>query len=139
MQRHGTGRTAKQQVVALKTSAQELLPVNKRDNLASWFGLYLAVEEIAGSNTFRAKQPDLQAFLEFFAHLSHSSHPGHWTPSVTKSFQRKLGRGDDRKKASSINRTLATLRHAAAWIGRQCSFLAGDPCKGPDHKAPKPA
>ena len=131
MKRHATGRTAKEgSIVTLATTAQELLPVNQRENLAALFGLYLTVEEVRGSNTFRAKKADLQNFLDYFRQVSRSSDPDHWTPSVTKGFQKSLGRGDERKKPSTINRVLATLRHCASWIGRQRPFLAGDPCKG---------
>ena len=131
MKRHAKGRKAKEgSIVILATTAQELLPVNKRESLASWFGLYLTVEEVPNSNTFRAKKADLQAFLDYFQQISQSSNPDHWTPSITKGFQKALGRGDDRKKPSTINRVLATLRHCASWIGRQRAFLAGEPCKG---------
>jgi integrase/recombinase XerD len=131
MKRHATSRKAKDgTIVTLATTAQELLPVNQRENLAAWFGLYLTVEEIPDSNTFLAKKRDLQSFLDFFHHVSRSSNPDHWTPSVTKGFQKALGRGDERKKPSTINRMLASLRTCARWIGRQRPFLAGDPCKG---------
>jgi integrase/recombinase XerD len=131
MKRHGTGRRAREgSIVTLATTAQELLPVNQRENLAAWFGLYLTVEERPESNTFQAKKRDLQAFLDYFRQVSLSNNPDHWTPSVTKAFQKSLGRGDERKKPSTINRVLATLRHCSTWIGRQRPFLAGDPCKG---------
>ena len=131
MKRHGKGQRAKKgTIVTFAATAQELLPASERESLAAWFGLYLTVEERPGSNTFQAKNRDLQAFLDYFKQVSRSSNPDHWTPSVTKGFQKDLGRGDKRKKPSTINRTLATLRHAARWIGRQRPFLAGDPCKG---------
>jgi len=141
LKRHEKERPAKaESVVPFASSAQELLPPNKRESLAAWFGLYLTVEVEPDSNTLQAKRRDLQAFLDFFQLVSRSNHPDHWTPSVTKAFQKSLGRGSERRKPTTINRVIATLRHCAQWIQRQRSFLAGDPCRGiPDLRVDEPA
>jgi integrase/recombinase XerD len=131
MKRHGTGRKVKKNtLVAHIAPVQDLLPVDRRESLEAWFNLYLTVEERLGSNTYKAKDHDLRVFLKHFEDVSHSGNPNHWTPSVTKGFQKALGRGENRRKPSTINRTLATLRHCSSWIGRHRPFLAGDPCKG---------
>ena len=111
-------------------SATDALSLTKdHDSLLAWFELYLGIE--VGSpetNTFRAKKGDIQKFVEYLLESAGTDHPDQWTRSLTESFLRHL-----RKKrglaASTVNRVLATLKHAAQWIHRQRPFLVGNPCK----------
>jgi integrase/recombinase XerD len=103
-----------------------LLPQENRESLAAWLGLYMTVEAAAGSaNTFKAKKRDLEDFLGFFAGAVRSDHPDQWTRSLTAAYLKGLSR--DGKKPTTVNRALATLRHAASWVHSQRHFLAGNP------------
>lgn len=113
---------------------------NKEDSLLYWTKLYWE-DEVAGSpdGTVRAKKADLELFLGFFAEVVGSDKVDYWTPSVTKSFRTWLQKSNPRKpkrrhqKAyapTSINRTLATLRHFARSIESRRKFEAGFPLKG---------
>jgi integrase/recombinase XerD len=116
-------------LVAFMPTANGLMPVEQRDSLAAWLTFYLGLEASASSgNTFTAKKRDLETFLGFFQRATGSDHADQWTRPVTAAFLRELGQGNARKPAT-INRVLATLRHAAAWIHRQRPFLAGNPCE----------
>jgi len=55
MKRHEKQPRKGDVIVPVAATAPELLPVYQRNSLASWFGLYLAVEESRDSNTFQAK------------------------------------------------------------------------------------
>jgi integrase/recombinase XerD len=114
----------------------ELVPVGKhpadllngnRESLSAWLSLYMELE-VGGSseNTGKAKKRDLQAFLDYFAGATRSDSPDQWTRSVTTGFSRKLGK---EKKPTTVNRVLATIRHATAWVHRHRPFLAGNPCE----------
>ena len=95
----------------------------------AWFNLYMTVEAAAGAeNTAEAKRRDLNGFLDFFTHAVGSDHPDHWTRSVTTGYLKLLEK-QHRKSPTTINRALATLRHAANWLHRQRPFLAGNPCE----------
>jgi len=119
-------------VVELKpadSTAGALLSTKARDSLVAWFELYMGIE--VGSpetNTFRAKRGDIQKFVEYLVRSAGTDHPDQWTKSLTEAFLRHL-----RKKkglaASTVNRILATLKHAAQWIHRQRPFLVGNPCE----------
>jgi integrase/recombinase XerD len=110
--------------------ASTLLAAERREYLSAWFNLYLGLEAAAGSdNTFLAKKRDLQLFLQFFQEATHGEHPDGWTRSVTTAFLKRLSQGEKPRKPTTINRILATLRHAAAWIHKQRPFLAGNPCE----------
>ncbi len=103
-----------------------LLPHDRRHSLTAWLEVYMTVEAAAGSpNTFRAKQRDLEAFLGYFTQTSGSDHPDQWTRSLTAGYLKALDRAE--KKPTTVNRALATLRHAATWVHRQRPFLAGNP------------
>lgn len=103
-----------------------LLPQEKRESLTAWLGLYMTVEAAAGSaNTFMAKKRDLEDFLGFFAGAVRSDHPDQWTRSLTAAYVKGLSR--DGKKPTTVNRALATLRHAGSWVHGQRPFLAGNP------------
>jgi integrase/recombinase XerD len=99
----------------------------KQESLAAWFTLYVELEAGANAeNTQKAKRADLQAFLDYFSHVAGSDHPDQWTRSVTAGFLRHLER-KEKRRPTTINRMLATLRHAARWIHGHRPFLAGDP------------
>ena len=100
------------------------------ETLVSWVKLYGAVE--AGSNaanTLKAKGRDLERFLAFLDEKVRSDHPDQWTKPVTAAFIRHLEDGE-RKKATTANRMLATLKHCATWIHSRRPFLAGNPTSG---------
>ena len=112
----------------MEEAAATLIPTQKRESLLAWCNLYLGIEGRAGSdNTFLAKKRDLEAFLSFLIGSAGSDHPDQWTRSVTRDFLKHLERKLHRSP-STINRMLATLRHASAWIHSQRPFLAGPPC-----------
>ena len=81
--------------------------------------LLLSVCEGAPEKTEQAKKKDLSKFIQFF-----QSEVGHdlvdsWTPSASKQFQKNLLKTVYEKtckpyKATSINRTMATIRHVAS-------------------------
>lgn len=107
-------------------------------------------EKVLGSpdGTLRAKKTDMELFLGFFAEVVGSDHLDYWTPSVSKSFRTWLEKSNPRKpkrryqKAyapTSINRTLATLRHFRKHIAETRKFEAGDPLAGvKDLETPEP-
>lgn len=74
----------------------------------------------------------MSKFIQFF-----QTEVGHdlvdsWTPAVSKQFQRNLSKTISEKtgkpyKATSINRTMATIRHVGRWLHQQRPLLAGDP------------
>jgi integrase/recombinase XerD len=114
--------------VRLPANAEPLVPKGKQLSLVNWMNLYLALEAgVSADNTFRAKKRDLESFLQFLRQATGSEHPDQWTRSVTSCFVRHLER-EERKKPTSINRVLASLRHAASWIHRRRPFLGGNPC-----------
>jgi integrase/recombinase XerD len=117
------------ELVPMDTSASTLIPVNRRDSLVAWFELYMAIE--AGppdSNTFKAKKRDLQQFVGYFTTAAGTDRPDFWTRSLTEGFLKYL-QNERGLAPTSINRTLATLKHASAWIHQQRPFLAGLPCE----------
>lgn len=99
------------------------------NSLAAWFALYMTIEAgPEGTNTFKAKRHDLQAFLDYFIHAVGNDRPDHWTRSMSEGFLKYLLR--ERKPPlapSSVNRVLATLKHSSSWIHRQRPFLVGNP------------
>lgn len=100
------------------------------ESLLSWVQLYGAVE--AGSNaanTLKAKGRDLEQFLRFLSERVRSHHPDQWTKPVAAAFLRHL-EDAEKKKATTVNRGLATLKHCAAWVQARRPFLAGDPTAG---------
>jgi len=118
---------AKTELQPMKATAATLIPTDRRESLTAWFELYLRIEGGAeGSNTFKAKRSDLEAFLTYFLRAAGRDKPDQWTRSLTEGFLKHLQR-DERKNPSTINRVLATLKHAAKWIESQRPFLAGNP------------
>lgn len=128
---HRSEREAKnKKVVALVPVAAHspaMLLGESRESLAAWCTLYVELEAGANSeNTLKAKTADLQAFLSYFTRVAGSDHPDQWTRSVTTGFLRHLEKMEKRRP-TTINRMLATLRHAARWIHAKRPFLAEDP------------
>ena len=116
-------------LVARRLSVSMATHSGQADSLVAWFNLYMTVEAAAGAeNTAEAKRRDLNGFLDFFTHAVGSDHPDHWTRSVTTGYLKLLEK-QHRKSPTTINRALATLRHAANWLHRQRPFLAGNPCE----------
>ncbi|HAU1796539.1 TPA: site-specific integrase [Legionella pneumophila] len=70
--------------------------------------------------------------MKFFqAEVGHDN-VDNWTPAVSKHFQRNLSKTISEKtgkpyKATSVNRTMATIRHVGRWLHKQRPLLAGDP------------
>ena len=116
----------KSALIAIALSTSELLPRQERESLVAWLGLYLRIEASAGAaTTFRAKRHDLEEFLGFFSNATQSDHPDQWTRPLTAAYLKRMELDD--KKPTTINRALATLRHAAGWVHGQRPFLAGNP------------
>src|SRR5947209_12814637 len=98
--------------------------------LAHWLQQYLVTEAASGAaNTYLAKRRDVTLFLGYFREKLHSDDPDDWTKPVTTAFLRHL---EDQagRKATTVNRALATLSHAAGWVHERRPFLAGHPVKG---------
>ncbi len=113
-------------LILTPTHSGQLVSAGQRDSLTAWLQLYMALEAGACSeNTFKAKRRDLEGFLGHFARASGCDHPDQWTRSLTAGYVKTLVRHG--KKPATINRVLATMRHAAAWVHRQRPFLAGNP------------
>ena len=122
------GKSNGAEIVPADATASELLPSADREDLVAWFNLYMGIEGSAGSdNTLAAKKADLEVFLGYLGRVAGITHPDGWTRSVTQAFLKHLERVGG-KSPSTINRVLATLKHAAKWIHRNRPFLAGNPC-----------
>ncbi len=124
-------RPAKTKKIAELVPAKSLSPATllgkKQESLAAWCTLYVELEAGANSeNTLKAKRADLQAFLDYFSLAAGTDHPDQWTRSVTAGFLRHLEK-KEKRRPTTINRMLATLRHAARWIHGHRPFLAGEP------------
>ena len=107
-------------------------PTSEPPGLAHWFEQYLLLEAAGdAANTYLAKHPqrDLNLFLAYVQERLHSDHPDDWTKPVTVAFLRCLENAENRK-ASTVNRVLASLRHCAGWVHERRPFLAGNPCRG---------
>jgi integrase/recombinase XerD len=127
-QRKSIKRQAKKaELVAAAAVTPAALLGNRAESLAAWFTLYVELEAGANSeNTQKAKRADLQAFLTYFSRVAGTDHPDQWTRSITGGFLRHLEK-KEKRRPTTINRMLATLRHAARWIHGKRPFLAGDP------------
>ncbi len=103
------------------------------NSLTAWLSYYYSVHvRGAPEKTEQAKKKDLSKFLQFFqAEVGHDN-VDNWTPAVSKHFQKSLSKTISEKtgkpfKATSINRTMATVRHVGRWLHKQRPLLAGDP------------
>jgi integrase/recombinase XerD len=106
------------------------LAVDSQDSLAAWIREYGRLEAASNAlNTVKAKARDLAAFLAFMREKVKSDHPDDWTKPVTTAFLRHL-ENNQGKRATTVNRVLATLRHFAGWLKWRRLFLAGDPTYG---------
>jgi len=103
------------------------------NSLTAWLNYYYTVH-VSGSpeKTEQAKKSDLSKFIIFFQNDIGCDLVDSWTPAVTKHFQKHLCKIISEKtgksyKATSINRTMATIRHVGRWLHQQRPLLAGDP------------
>lgn len=103
------------------------------NSLSSWLSYYFSVHvNGAPEKTEQAKKKDISKFIQFFQmEVGHDSVDS-WTPAVSKHFQKNLIKTISEKtgkpyKATSINRTMATIRHIGRWLHQQRPLLAGDP------------
>ena len=106
------------------------------NSLSAWLFFYYQVHvKGAPEKTESAKQKDLTKFLNFFQMEVGHDLVDNWTPAVSKHFQRSLCNTVSEKtgkayKATTINRTMATVRHAGRWLNQQRPLMAGDPLSG---------
>jgi integrase/recombinase XerD len=111
------------------SSRNEIAPTSQTPGLNKLVENYLMIEAASGAaNTYLAKRHDLSCFLAFYTNRLNSDDPNGWTKPVTTAFLRHLENSEHRK-ATTVNRFLASLRHCAAWIHEQQPFLAGNPCR----------
>lgn len=103
------------------------------NSLSAWLTYYYSVHvKGAPEKTEQAKMKDMFKFAQFFqAEVGHDLVDS-WTPAVSKQFQKNLVKTISEKtgkpyKATSINRTMATIRHVGRWLHQQRPLLAGDP------------
>ncbi|MCP0912900.1 MULTISPECIES: tyrosine-type recombinase/integrase [Legionella] len=103
------------------------------NSLTAWLSYYYSVHvKGAPDKTEQAKKKDLYKFMQFFQNEVGHDQVDSWTPAVSKHFQRSLSKTISEKtgkpyKATSINRTMATIRHVGRWLHKQRPLLAGDP------------
>jgi len=103
------------------------------NSLSAWLTYYYSVHvRGAPDKTEQAKKNDLSKFIQFFQmEVGHDLVDG-WTPAVSKQFQKNLNKTISERtgkpyKVTSINRTMATIRHVGRWLHQQRPLLAGDP------------
>lgn len=105
-------------------------------SLSAWLSFYYQVHVLgAPEKTEQAKKNDLAKFLKFFQSGVGHDLVDNWTPAVSKQFQRSLCNTVSEKtgkayKATSINRTMATIRHVGRWLHQQRPLIAGNPLTG---------
>jgi integrase/recombinase XerD len=103
------------------------------NSLSAWMSYYYSVHvKGAPEKTEQAKKNDLAKFINFFQREVGHDVVDSWTPAVSKQFQKSLIKTISEKtgkpyKATSINRTMATIRHVGRWLHQQRPLLAGDP------------
>ncbi|CDZ79497.1 Tyrosine recombinase XerD [Legionella massiliensis] len=103
------------------------------NSLSVWLSYYYSVHvKGAPEKTEQAKLKDLSKFVNFFQNEVGHDQVDSWTPAVSKQFQRQLCKTVSEKtgkpyKATSVNRTMATIRHVGRWLHKQRPLLAGDP------------
>lgn len=103
------------------------------NSLTAWLTYYYTVHvKGAPGKTEQAKMKDISKFINFFEMEVGHDLVDSWTPAVSKHFQKHLYKTVSEKtgkpyKATSINRTMATIRHVGRWLHQQRPLLAGDP------------
>ena len=101
--------------------------------LTAWLNYYYTVHvKGAPEKTEQAKMKDMSKFIHFFQMEVGHDGVDNWTPAVSKHFQKQLCKTISEKtgkpyKATSVNRTMATIRHIGRWLHQQRPLLAGDP------------
>lgn len=104
----------------------------QKNTLSIWMTLYFEIHVVGMSGrTENAKAKDLEKFLDFFKMATGGEIVDHWTPALSREFQKHLQRiiinGQNGYAPSTINRIMATTRHFGRWMHKQRPFLAGDP------------
>jgi len=103
------------------------------NSLKAWLGYYYEVHvRGAPQKTEQAKMADLSKFIHFVESEVGHDHVDSWTPAVSKQFQKSLSstispRTNKPYKATTVNRTMATIRHVGRWLHQHRPLLAGDP------------
>lgn len=103
------------------------------NSLKAWLGYYFEVHvKGAPEKTEQAKMADLTKFIRFFEMDVGHDHVDSWTPAVSKQFQKSLSSTisdvtGKPYKATTVNRTMATIRHVGRWLHQHRPLLAGDP------------
>lgn len=104
--------------------------VAKEQSLSYLFNEYFARNVVeAAKSTYLAKLGDIQDFLKFFRINVGVDDYELWTPSITKAYRSYIY-NDLNLKPASVNRKLATLKHAANWIHKRFPFKWGTPFEG---------
>lgn len=103
------------------------------NSLTAWLSYYYSVlVKGAPEKTEQAKKKDLSKFIQFFQTEVRHDCVDNWTPAVSKHFQKNLSKTISEKtgklyKATSVNRTMVTVRHVGRWLHKQRPLSAGDP------------
>lgn len=127
------GQNAKNQKVVIDKISHPLDVHFDTKSLSAWLSYYYSVHvKGAPEKTETTKKKDLSKFIQFFQSEVGHDHVDNWTPAVSKQFQKNLIKTISEKtgkpyKATSINRTMATIRHIGRWLHQQRPLLAGDP------------
>ena len=103
------------------------------NSLKAWLGYYFEVHvKGAPEKTEQAKMADLTKFIQFFEMEVGHDQVDSWTPAVSKQFQKSLTKTispvtQKPYKATTVNRTMATIRHVGRWLNQHRPLLAGYP------------
>lgn len=99
------------------------------DDLHHLFNLYINYNVIGGPhNTLRAKKNDIESFKAFYFENIKTLNKYFWVPSTSRAYQKYL-QEEIKLKPTTINRKMATLRHATSWMIKQ-SYLEFNPFEG---------
>ena len=102
-----------------------------KEDITYWAGLYYQTHVLHSPiHTQRSKKLDLTKFISFYQSMLDATQINLWTPAITKAFQKHLSTTksditDALYQATSINRTIATIRHFAKWLHKQHPLPAG--------------
>lgn len=83
----------------------------------------------SSQNTYKAKLVDIQEFLSYFLNNMGVDLPEFWTPSISNAYKNYLLK-ECKLKPTSVNRKLASLKHASNWIDKRYPFKWGNPFEG---------